>query len=144
MGQTPRCSHCAGTDVYLIPPERDQPEDGKGSMSERRVWRCRDCRKQFSVLTGTIMHATKIPVRTWVLVIFDMCSAKNGISAREVERKYGLTIKTAWHMLHRIRQAMGTESCSGPCEESSWPTKPGSAVSPRTATLGSAMGPRGA
>ena len=49
-------------------------------MSERRVWKCRDCRKQFSVLTGTMMHATKIPVRTWVLVIFDMMSAKNGIS----------------------------------------------------------------
>jgi ISXO2-like transposase domain len=75
-------------------------------MSERRVWKCRPCKKQFSVLTGTIMHATKIPVRTWVLVLFDMCTAKNGISAREIERRYGVCARTAWHMLHRIRQAM--------------------------------------
>jgi transposase-like protein len=75
-------------------------------MSERRVWRCHGCRKQFSVLTGTMMHATKIPVRTWLLVIFEMCASKNGVSAREVERKYGLTPRTAWHLTHRIRSAM--------------------------------------
>jgi len=56
------------------------------------------------------MHATKVPVRTWILVIFDMMADKNGMSAREVERKYGVTIKTAWHMLHRIRSAMGSEN----------------------------------
>jgi transposase len=58
------------------------------------------------VLTGTMMHATKIPVRTWVMVIFEMCSSKNGVAAREIERKYGLCPRTAWHMLHRIREAM--------------------------------------
>ena len=62
-------------------------------MSERRVWKCRSCKKQFSVLTGTMMHATKVPVRTWILVIFDMMADKNGMSAREVERKYGVTSK---------------------------------------------------
>lgn len=82
-------------------------------LSERRVWKCRECKKQFSVLTNTVMHATKIPLRTWVLVIFDMCTAKNGISAREVERRYGVTCKTAWHMLHRIRHAMSTDSLLG-------------------------------
>ena len=113
-GETPRCSHCAGTTVYLIVPKNGTSrKTATGTLSERRVWKCRDCKKQFSVLTGTIMHATKIPVRTWVLVIFDMCSDKNGISAREVERKYGVTIKTAWHMLHRIRQAMSTDCLLG-------------------------------
>lgn len=106
-GETPRCPFCAGSDAYLIVPTNGlSRRTAAGTMSERRVWKCRPCRKQFSVLTGTIMHATKIPVRTWVLVLFDMCCAKNGISAREVERRYGVTIKTAWHMLHRIRQAM--------------------------------------
>ncbi len=75
-------------------------------MSQRRVWRCLSCRRQFSVLTGTIMHGTKIPVRTWVLVIFEMCASKNGIAAREIERKYGLCARTAWHLMHRIREAM--------------------------------------
>jgi len=108
-GDNPRCAHCGadGEDVYLIPPANGTSrKTAAGSMSERRVWKCRPCKKQFSVLTGTIMHATKVPIRTWVLVTFDACSAKNGISAREVERKYGVCPRTAWHMLHRIRQAM--------------------------------------
>jgi transposase-like protein len=58
-----------------------------------------------------MMHATKIPVRTWVLVIFEMCASKNGVSAREVGRKYGLTPRSAWHLTHRIRSAMaGSDS----------------------------------
>ena len=55
------------------------------------MWKCRACRKQFSVLTGTIFHGAKIPVRTWVLVVFEMASRKNRVAAREVERKYDLT-----------------------------------------------------
>lgn len=106
-GDSPRCPFCEGTEVYFIVPCNGvSRRSASGSMSERRVWKCRPCRKQFSVLTNTVMHATKIPVRTWLLVIFDMCASKNGVSAREVERRYGVTIKTAWHMLHRIRQAM--------------------------------------
>ena len=103
----PVCAHCDGTDVYLIPPANGvSRKTAAGKMSERRVWKCRECKRQFSVLTGTIMHATKISVRTWVLVIFDMCASKNGISAREVERRYGVSARSAWHMLHRIRHAM--------------------------------------
>jgi transposase-like protein len=72
------------------------------------VWKCRDCRKQFSVLTGTIFHGTKIPIRTWLMVTFDASTAKNGISAREIERKYGLTPRSAWHLMHRLREAMNS------------------------------------
>ena len=81
-----------------------------GAPSERRVWKCRDCRKQFSVLTGTIFHGTKIPVRTWCFLVFEMASSKNGISAREVERKYGLCPRSAWFAMHRIREAMKREA----------------------------------
>jgi transposase-like protein len=113
-GETPVCAHCGTENVYLIPPTNGvSRKTATGTMSERRVWKCRSCKKQFSVLTGTIMHATKISVRTWVLVMFDMCASKNGVSAREIERRYGVTCKTAWHLLHRIRQAMGTDSVLG-------------------------------
>ncbi len=109
-GDTPECAHCGSTTVRLIPPANGiSRKTASGSMSERRVWKCSECRKQFSVITGTMMHATKVPVRTWLLVIFDMISAKNGIAAREVERKYGVAPRTAWHMLHRIRQAMSNQ-----------------------------------
>jgi hypothetical protein len=56
---------------------------------------CKDCRRQLSVLTGTVLHGKKIPVRTWCLVVIEMCASKNSVSAREIERKYDLTPKTA-------------------------------------------------
>jgi len=55
------------------------------------------------------MHGSHVPVRTWVLIIFEMVSNKNGLAAREVERKYGLSPKSAWFVLHRIREAMMRE-----------------------------------
>ena len=93
---------------YFLTP-KDGTEGRKtrtGSNTQRRVWKCGDCRKQFSVLTGTIFHGTKISIRTWLFVVFEMCASKNGVSAREIERKYDITAKTAWFMLHRIREAM--------------------------------------
>ncbi|MGH9280150.1 MAG: IS1595 family transposase [Acidimicrobiales bacterium] len=58
------------------------------------------------MLTNTVMHGTKIPVRKWVLVLFEMASNKNGVASREIERRYNLTPKAAWFMLHRIRASM--------------------------------------
>src|SRR3954469_1126471 len=67
----PVCHHCGSiaSHYFLKPANGATRKTRTGSHSERRVWKCRDCRKQFSVLTGTIFHGTKIPVRTWVLVI---------------------------------------------------------------------------
>lgn len=100
----PNCGNMGAT--FLNPANGVSRKTRTGAMSERRVWRCTSCRKQFSVLTGTVMHGTKISVRIWVLVIFEMCASKNGVSAREIERKYGVCPRTAWHPLHRIREAM--------------------------------------
>jgi len=118
---TPVCPHCGtiGRAYYLTPRDgvsrstRAPRKDGTQTRSERRVWKCGACRKQFSVLTGTIFHGSKIPLRTWLFVIFEMCASKNGVSAREIERKYGTTSKTAWFMLHRIREAMKREPLAG-------------------------------
>lgn len=52
---------------------------------------------------------TKVPLRTWLMVMVQMCSAKNGISAREIERMYGVTPETSWFMLQRLRKAMKRE-----------------------------------
>lgn len=109
------CPHCGGADrcFYLTPDNGISRKTRTGSLSQRRVWKCGDCRKQFSVLTGTIFHGSKVPVRTWLFVIFEMCASKNGVSAREIERKYDLTAKTAWFLLHRIREAMKREPLAG-------------------------------
>src|SRR3954467_9734617 len=114
-GDKPVCPHCGSVrkPYFLKPANGTSRKTRTGSASERRVWKCADCRKQFSVLTGTIFHGTKIPVRTWIFVIFEMCASKNGVSAREIERKYDLTPKSAWFMLHRVREAMKKEPMAG-------------------------------
>jgi transposase-like protein len=111
----PVCPHCGNAErCYFLNPENGSSRRTRtGSSSERRVWKCAACRKQFSVLTGTIFHGTKIPLRKWLFVIFEMCASKNGVSAREVERKYELSAKSAWFMTHRIREAMKREPLAG-------------------------------
>ena len=109
MAHPDTCPQCGGMDrCYFI-----QPKDGTtaratrtGSQSQRRVWACGHCRKQFSVLTDTVMHGTKISIRKWLLVIFEVCASKNSCRPWEIIAKYEVTNETAWHMLHRIREAM--------------------------------------
>jgi transposase-like protein len=114
-GKPSACPHCGGMDrcYYLAPANGVGRKTRTGAVSQRRVWKCGHCRKQFSVLTGTIFHGTKVSLRTWLLVIFEMCASKNGVSAREIERKYELTPKTAWFVLHRIREAMKRDPLAG-------------------------------
>jgi len=111
----PVCPHCGsvGEHYFLTPANGKSRKTRTGAASERRVWKCRDCRKQFSVLTGTIFHGTKIPVRTWCFLVFEMAASKNGISAREVERKYGLCPRSAWFAMHRLREAMKRDPHAG-------------------------------
>lgn len=102
---TTECPHCGNRErCYLLTPKADTVR-----RSARRVWKCGACRKQFSVLTGSVMHGSHIPVRTWILVFLEMASCKNGVAAREIERRYGLTPKSAWFLLHRIREAMRSD-----------------------------------
>jgi len=95
-----------GDHRYLVPANGVSRETVRGKQSERRVWKCRDCKRQFSAITGTVMHGSHIPIRTWLFVIFEMVSNKNGVAAREIERRYDLHPKSAFDMLHRIREAM--------------------------------------
>ena len=117
---TPVCSHCGNDEKsYFLTPKNGtrgtgaKKADGQRTQSVRRVWKCARRRKQYSVLTNTIFHGTKIRLRTWLFVMVQMCSAKNGISAREVERMHGVTPETAWFLLHRLREAMKREPLVG-------------------------------
>jgi len=109
------CPHCGSVAAhyFLKPRNQEGRKTRTGAVSQRRVWKCKECRKQFSVLTGTIFHGTKIPVRTWLMVVFEMCASKNGVAAREIERKYDVTPKSAWFMVHRIREAMRRDPLAG-------------------------------
>lgn len=112
---TPECPHCGNDDrcYFLTPANGKTRQTRTGAATQRRLWKCGACRKQFSVLTGTVMHGTKIPVRTWVFVLYEMCLSKNGVAAREIERKYWIAPRSAWFMTQRIREAMASQERGG-------------------------------
>lgn len=81
-------------------------------MEKRGIWQCKnkECRKQFSVKVGTIFEDSPLSLQKWLPVLWLLANAKNGISSYEIHRSIGVTQKTAWFMLHRVRLAMQTES----------------------------------
>ncbi len=91
----------------------------KPAKASVQRWNCKGCRKQFSVKQGTIFEDSPIGLDKWMCAIWLVCNAKNGISSCEVARAIGVTQKSAWFLLHRIRLAMQTgtlEKMSGPVE----------------------------
>lgn len=92
------CPHCGSTEPRF--------------MEKRGIWQCKnkECRKQFSVKVGTIFEDSPLPLQKWLPVLWLLANAKNGISSYEIHRAIGVTQKTAWFMLHRVRLAMQTES----------------------------------
>ena len=75
-------------------------------VSTRRIWKCKGCKKQFSVKAGTILEDSPIGLDKWMPAIWMIVNDKNGISSYEIGRGLGVGQKTAWFMLHRIRRAM--------------------------------------
>ena len=78
----------------------------EGKAHRRGLFHCRDCRGQFSVLTGSVMESSHLPLNKWVLAIRLMTASKKGVSAHQIHRMLNITYKTAWFMCHRIREAM--------------------------------------
>jgi transposase-like protein len=88
-------------------------------LATRKIWKCRDCKKQFSVKVGTIFEDSPLGLDKWLPAFWMIVNAKNGISSCELGRALGVTQKTAWFMLHRIRLAVqngSTEKLSGEVE----------------------------
>src|SRR5688572_6518224 len=83
-------------------------------LATRRLWKCLDCKKQFSVKVGTIFEDSPLPLSKWLPAMWMLVNCKNGISSYELSRALGVTQKTAWFMLHRIRLAMQHRSFNGP------------------------------
>jgi transposase-like protein len=79
-------------------------------LTTRRIWKCRACKKQFSVKVGTIFEDSPLGLDKWLPAVWLIANSKNGISSHELGRALGTTQKSAWFMLHRIRLAMQTGS----------------------------------
>lgn len=96
------CPHCGSVKVYRLEPKATSKRPGR-----KGLWKCGDCRKQFTVTVGTIFEGTHIPLNKWVMAIYLMCASKKGVSALQLQRMLKpLTYKSAWFMCHRIRHAM--------------------------------------
>ena len=103
----PVCPHCGGGRVSEVASRRPMP------------YRCRECRKHFSVMSHTLMHASKLGAQTWLLAIFLIVANPKGRSSVQLAADLGVTQKTAWHLAHRIRQALaegGLPGFDGPVE----------------------------
>lgn len=91
-GNPPVCPHCGGMRI--------------GEVKTRNLMRCKDCRKQFSSKVGTIFEDSPLGLDKWFVAVWAIGSCKNGISSHELGRAIGVTQRTAWFMLYRIRKAI--------------------------------------
>lgn len=91
------CPHCGGV---------ERISKMKGASTRIGAYKCYKCRKPFTVKVGTIFEASHVPLRLWLQAMFLMASSKKGISSNQLHRILGVTLKTAWFMSHRIREAM--------------------------------------
>jgi transposase-like protein len=96
------CPLCGSTKVY--------------HFSDKRTHKCGDCRKRFSIKVGTIFEDTKIPLRKWFMAIWLITSHKKGVASTTLARDLGITQKSAWHVLHRLRHAARTQSFNKPLD----------------------------
>jgi len=94
----PTCPHCGATDEHV----------GRltGKTSRIGLRKCYACRETFTVRIGTIFEDSHLPLHLWLQVIHLMCSSKKGIATRQIQRMLNCSMKTAWHLTHRIREAM--------------------------------------
>jgi len=93
----PICPHCGNIEgIYEL----------NGKSTRPGLYKCKECRKQFTVTVGTLFERSKISLNRWLLAVYLLSSSKKGMSSHQLHRMLGVTYKTAWFMTHRIREAM--------------------------------------
>ena len=94
----PVCPHCGATgdDVTKL----------EGKAHRPGLYQCSQCREQFTVTVKTVFERSKVPLTKWLAALFLLTASKKGISAHQVHRSLGISYKTAWFMMHRLREAM--------------------------------------
>jgi transposase-like protein len=101
----PVCPHCKGT---------ERISKMKGTATRIGLYKCYACRKQFNVKVGSIFEKSHVPMHVWLQAFFLIAGSKKGVSSNQLHRTLGVTLKTAWFMGHRIREAMRTGSLLPP------------------------------
>ncbi len=91
----PRCGSCDEADIKPPPPSKPHHH-----------W-CKPCRKHFTATTGTVMHSRRRPLQDWIYTIYSVLTARKGVSAMQLSKELDCNYRTAWYMLHRVREACG-------------------------------------
>ena len=106
----PVCPHCGSLNAKRLPPQkRKATKAHPGGTVRKGVIQCNDCRQQYTVTVGTVFERSKIPLNKWLYANHLLCCSKKGISGHQMARMLDVTYKTAWFMMHRIREAMKVE-----------------------------------
>lgn len=95
------CGHCGSVNAVECKDHKPMP------------YRCRDCRKHFSVRTGTVLAESRLPLQKWLLAIFMLTSARKGIPSTQMARELGITQKSAWFLAQRIRETWLKDQSDG-------------------------------
>jgi transposase-like protein len=103
-GNTPACVKCGSVNVYQMKNAKT------GERSERFLWRCHDCKEQYTVRIGTVYEESRIPLRHWCYAFWRACTSKKGVSALEIKRQCQISYKSALFLMNRIRFAMAPEN----------------------------------
>jgi transposase-like protein len=101
----PVCAHCG---------ETQRVGKMQGKATRIGLYKCYACRKQFNVKVGTIFESSHVPMHIWLQAFYLIAGSKKGISSNQLHRTLGVSLKTAWFMGHRIREAMRTGSLAAP------------------------------
>ncbi|VFN07706.1 MAG: Transposase [Candidatus Kentron sp. G] len=89
----PICPHCGSTHAVETKNHKPMP------------YRCKDCRKHFSVRTNMVLAESKVPLHKWLMAIYMMTTARKGVPSTQFARQLGVIQKTAWFLAHRIRES---------------------------------------
>lgn len=106
----PTCPHCGAVDRIN---RLDGVKDKRG-RERLGLWKCYHCRGQFTVRKGTVFEASHLKLYQWFQAAFLVCSCKKGVSSNQLHRTLGVTLKTAWFVSHRLREAMREGKLSVP------------------------------
>jgi transposase-like protein len=93
----PVCPHCGGV---------ERISKMQGQSTRKGLYKCYQCRKPFTVRMGTIFESSHVPLHIWLQAMYLIAGSKKGISSNQLHRTLGVTLKTAWFLSHRIREAM--------------------------------------
>lgn len=106
-GDAPHCPRCASGEVYQM------KDRATGERNKDYRWRCRDCKRMYTVRTGTVFEETRLPLSVWCFAIWKASASKKGVSALQISRECEISYKSALFLMHRVRRAMGQENGPG-------------------------------